>query len=108
VPYPVRQCLLAGRTVQRQPQHLAKYRLAHRVVRSMISGGMPERDRLPIQPAHFDVQPVTPLRSKLVGTRGEASDLVAGKDDEIRRRPDARNDRVDLCERPRMESVRNA
>ena len=74
----------------------------------MISGGMPEWDRLPIQPAHFDVQPVTPLRAKLVRTRGEASDLVAGKNDEIRLRCDARNDRVDLRERLRMEGVRDA
>ena len=74
----------------------------------MISGGMPEGNCLPIQPVHFDVQPVAPLRAKLVGIHGQASDLVAGKDNEVRLRCDARYDCVDLCERPRVEGVTNA
>ena len=74
----------------------------------MISRSMPKWDRLSVQPAHFDIQPMTPLCAKFVRTRGEACDLVARKNDEIRLRCDARNDCVDLRECLRVKGARDA
>jgi hypothetical protein len=42
-------------------ENIAEHRLAHRIVRRVIASGVPERDRVSIEPTHFLIQPVPPL-----------------------------------------------
>ncbi|PYN99964.1 MAG: hypothetical protein DMD91_11580, partial [Candidatus Rokuibacteriota bacterium] len=85
-PHPVRETVLSGRTVPRHLEDVAEHRLAHLVVGGVVAGGMPDRNGLAVEPAHFVRQPVLPLGSQRFGISGQATDLIAREENEVRRR----------------------
>ena len=74
----------------------------------MVTGGVPQRDRTPVEPAHLLIQPMTPLRVEFIRIGGQASDLVAGEHDEFGRRHQAADGGVDGGEGLLMPMSRNA
>jgi hypothetical protein len=70
--YPIGEPLLARRTIAWQIEDLAKNRLTHFIVRRVIAGRMPDWNRSLVEPAHFLIKPMTPLRSELVGVRSQS------------------------------------
>src|SRR5690242_14305421 len=100
---PIGEAFLSGRTVARHVEDITEHRFAHLVVGSVIARGVPERNRLPVEPAHLTGQPMLPLRPQLFGISSQADDLVAGKDNEIWRLSQSPDNRVDGGKGPLVE-----
>src|SRR2546422_5314142 len=106
--HPVGKAFLSRRTVARHVENVTEHRFAHLVVGGVIAGGMPDRNRLAVEPAHLTGQPMLPLRPQLFGISSQADNLVAGKDNEVWRWNQPPDNRVDGGKGPLVEPTRNA
>ena len=95
-PHEVGETLLPLGTVARQVrQHLGEDALAHPVIGRMIAGGVEKGCRRAVEPSHFHIEPVAPLLAQRLGIRRQPHNLVAGIDDELRPRLQARDHPLD-------------
>ena len=97
-PHEVGETRLSRRPIFRQVQHCAKHRLAHHIIGRVIAGRVPHRNGRTVEPCHFHIQPIAPLRAQRVRIRRQSDDFIARKQNEFRLRLQALNDRVDRGE----------
>src|SRR5690348_10929007 len=107
-PYEVGKTGLSRRSVIRQVEHLAKHGLAHRVIGRMIAGCVPHGDLRTVQPHHFRVEPMSPLRAQGISIRCQANNFIAGKKNEFRLRSQAPDNCIDRGECPFVQCAWHA
>ena len=89
-------------------QDVAEDRFAGAVISRVVPSRVIERNRVAVDPAHLNVEPVVPLTTQFVVSGGQADDLIARKRDELGLRIESRHDRVDGGEGCLVQSARNA